>query len=96
MRPEVVINKGTAIVDLVQRHSLNGVVYLGDDITDVDAFVAMRELRDSGAVTALAVAVLSAETHPLVSSMADVTVPGVDACIELLTSIAAELAASPV
>jgi trehalose 6-phosphate phosphatase len=95
MRPKVVINKGTAIVELVRRHSLNGVVYFGDDITDVDAFVAMHELHDSGAVSALAVAVLSAETHPLVSSMADVTVPGVDACIELLTSVAAELAADP-
>jgi trehalose 6-phosphate phosphatase len=93
MRPKVVINKGTAIVDLVQRHSLNGVVYIGDDITDVDAFVAIRELHDRGAVSALAVAVLSSETHPSVSSMADVTVPGVDACIELLATVAAELEA---
>jgi trehalose 6-phosphate phosphatase len=88
LRPEVVINKGTAIAALVREHALNGVVYFGDDVTDVDAFVAIRELRDSGAVTAEAVAVLSAETHPLVSSMADVTVTGVDACIDLLVSLA--------
>lgn len=88
LRPEVVINKGTAITALVQEHALNGVVYFGDDITDVDAFVAIRELRDSGAVTAESVAVLSAETHPSVSSMADVTVPGVEACIDLLASLA--------
>jgi trehalose 6-phosphate phosphatase len=88
LRPEVVINKGTAIATLVREHALNGVVYFGDDVTDVDAFVAIRELRDSGAVTAESVAVLSAETHPLVSSMADVTVPGVEACVDLLASLA--------
>jgi trehalose 6-phosphate phosphatase len=93
LRPKTVINKGTAIVELVRRHSLNGVVYFGDDVTDVDAFVAMRELHDSGAVSALAVAVLSTETHPSVSSMADVTVPSVDASIELLAAVAAELEA---
>jgi trehalose 6-phosphate phosphatase len=92
LRPDVVINKGTAIVELVRRHALNGVVYFGDDVTDVDAFVAMRELHDSGAVSALSVAILSPETHPSVLSMADVTVPGVDACVELLTVAATELA----
>jgi trehalose 6-phosphate phosphatase len=88
LRPEVVINKGTAIAALVQEHALNGVVYFGDDVTDVDAFVAIRELRESGSVSAESVAVLSAETHPSVSSMADVTVPGVEACIDLLVSLA--------
>lgn len=91
LRPEVVINKGTAIADLTRTHSLNGVVYIGDDITDVDAFVAVHKLRESGAVAALAVAVLSAETHPSVSSMADVTVTGVGECIDLLTSVARAL-----
>jgi trehalose 6-phosphate phosphatase len=93
VRPRVVINKGTAIIKLVREHALNGVVYFGDDITDVDAFVAIRTLRDSGAVAAESVAVLSAETHPSVSSMADVTVTGVTACIELLTSLAEALEA---
>lgn len=88
LRPEVVINKGTAIAELVREHALNGVVHFGDDVTDVDAFVAIRTLRDSGAVSAESVAVLSAETHPSVSSMADVTVPGVEACIDLLDSLA--------
>ncbi len=91
LRPEVVINKGTAITDLTRTHSLRGVVYFGDDVTDVDAFVAMRTLRESDSVTGLAVAVLSAEIHPSVASMADVTVEGVAACIDLLSSLAAEL-----
>jgi trehalose 6-phosphate phosphatase len=91
LRPAVVINKGTAIVELVRMHSLNGVVYLGDDVTDVDAFVAMRELHMSGGVSSLSVAILSAETHPSVSSMADLTIPSVDACIELLTAVAVVL-----
>jgi len=91
LRPPMVINKGTAIAELVRERALNGVVYFGDDVTDVDAFVAIRTLRESGAVVAESVAVLSAETHPSVSSMADVTVPGVTACIELLASLAEAL-----
>ena len=91
LRPPMVINKGTAIAELVRERALNGVVYFGDDVTDVDAFVAIRTLRESGAVAAESVAVLSAETHPSVSSMADVTVPGVTACIELLASLAEAL-----
>lgn len=91
LRPEVIVNKGTAIIELVKAHGLVSVVYLGDDVTDVDAFVAMRTLRDNGTARTVSVAVMSAETHPSVALMADVSVHGVDACIALLTSLAESL-----
>jgi trehalose 6-phosphate phosphatase len=90
LRPTAVVNKGTAIADLVRFHALNGVVYCGDDITDVDAFVAIRSLREQGIAT-ISLAVLSAETHPIIESEADVTVNGVPACIELLATLASAL-----
>ena len=34
----VEITKGTAITALAQERSLRGIVYLGDDVTDLDAF----------------------------------------------------------
>lgn len=91
LRPEVIVNKGTAIVELVKAHHLVSAVYFGNDVTDVDAFVAMRTLREDGVAKTVSVGVLSAETHPSVELMADVSVQGVEACIALLTSLAESL-----
>ena len=40
--PPVEANKGTALLDLIQRYNLHGGIYLGDDFTDIDAFRAIR------------------------------------------------------
>jgi trehalose 6-phosphate phosphatase len=88
LRPEVIVNKGTAIVELVRAYQLASAAYFGDDVTDVDAFVAMRQMRDDGEAKTVSVAVLSPETHPSVALMADVSVQGVEACVALLTSLA--------
>jgi len=88
VRPNIVVNKGTAIVDLVAEHNLRGVVFLGDDLTDVDGFRALRTLRETGAVATLRVGVLAAETQPPVLAETDVTVDGVPACVALLAAIA--------
>jgi trehalose 6-phosphate phosphatase len=87
LRPKVVVNKGTAIADIARLHDLAGVVYLGDDVTDVDAFVAVKSLRESGEVATVSVAVLSPETHASVLKAADVTVDGVDSSIALIAAI---------
>ena len=94
VRPAVIVNKGTAITELVKAHGLAGVIYLGDDVTDVDAFVAIRTLRARGLTTSLSVAVLSPESHPSVAQMADLSIQGVDACIGLLGALATSLEAT--
>ncbi len=91
LRPRLRVNKGTALVDLIREHNLRGVVFLGDDLTDVDAFRAVRELRDAGEIDGLRVGVLAPETQPLVLAETDVTVRGVEACVELLQEIAERL-----
>jgi trehalose 6-phosphate phosphatase len=96
LRPNVVVNKGTAVVDLVAEHRLRGIVFLGDDLTDVDAFVALRTLREAGEVAALRVGVLGAETPPRVREEIDVAVRGVPACVALLAAVAEGLAAEAV
>lgn len=88
LRPNVVVNKGTAIVDLVAEHRLRGVVFLGDDLTDVDGFVALRALREAGEVDTLRVGVLGAETPARVREEIDVAVRGVPACAALLAAVA--------
>jgi trehalose 6-phosphate phosphatase len=92
LRPALVINKGTAMIDLAHHHHLRGVAYFGDDVTDVDAFEAVKTLRDSEGIATISVAVVGAETHPSVTAAADVTVTSVDGCIGLLQALADRLA----
>ena len=88
VRPSIVVNKGTALVDLAAEYRLQGMIFLGDDLTDVDGFVALRTLREHDALATLRVGVLGAETHPRVREEIDVSVQGVAACAALLEAIA--------
>jgi len=88
LRPNVVVNKGTAIVDLVAERRLRGVLFLGDDLTDVDGFVALRTLREAGEVATLSVGVLAAETPARVLDTIDVGIAGVPAAASLLGALA--------
>lgn len=92
LRPSVVVTKGTAIVDLVAQRRLHGVLFFGDDLTDVDGFKALQVLRASGAVDALLIGVVSPETHPDVLSHTDIVVAGVTGCALLLNALADALA----
>jgi trehalose 6-phosphate phosphatase len=91
LRPGVAVNKGTAIVDLARDLGLRGIVFFGDDITDVDGFRALRELRDTGVAATLRVGVLGPETPAAVVEETDVTVASVAACAVTLLAIAARL-----
>lgn len=90
IRPKAVVNKGTAIHDIALELGLAGVVYLGDDVTDVDAFRALATLR-SPEIATLSVGVVSAETHAVVLDSADVLIDGVEGCVALLAGVAERL-----
>ncbi|MEZ4532222.1 MAG: trehalose-phosphatase [Thermomicrobiales bacterium] len=90
IRPKALVNKGTAIHDLAVERALAGVVYLGDDVTDVDAFRSLGAL-ESPEVRTLSVGIVSAETHAVVRETADLLIDGVDGCIELLAGVAEQL-----
>lgn len=94
LRPNIVVNKGTAIIDLVVQHRLRGVIFLGDDVTDVDGFVALRALRDREEIDAIVVGVLGAETPAVVVEAMDVGVQGVAAVGLFLTALGDSLAAT--
>jgi trehalose 6-phosphate phosphatase len=95
IRPQAVVNKGTAIYDIAMELGLAGVVYLGDDVTDVDAFRALETLRSSE-ISTLSVGVVSAETHAVVLDSADVLIDGVEGCVMLLTGVAERLGSGSV
>jgi trehalose 6-phosphate phosphatase len=88
LRPPIAINKGTALFDLIEDNSLKGIVFLGDDVTDVDAFRVVRQATTNGIVQGLAIAVDSPETRAGVLEEADEVVVGVDSAAKLLSILA--------
>ena len=61
LRPRGLGDKGAAARAIVERHALRGVVVLGDDLTDLDMFSAVAELREAGRVRAAIIAVGAGE-----------------------------------
>src|SRR5215216_5170420 len=92
VRPALAVNKGTALRELAQDLGLRGIVFFGDDVTDVDAFRALRELREAGEAATLRVGVLGPDTSALVLAEIDMSVDGVSACAATLIALAARLA----
>ncbi|MHB0869000.1 MAG: trehalose-phosphatase [Chloroflexota bacterium] len=88
LRPPVPADKGTAVERLVRRWGLRGVLYLGDDLTDLDAFQALRSLRQSGECDALLVGVASPEAPPGLIEGADHLLSSVDAVESFLRDLA--------
>lgn len=91
LRPNVAINKGTALTDLVSRHGVRGLLFLGDDLTDVDGFLALQAMRQAGTLDGLAIGVLGLESHPRVRETMDVGIPGVPAAAALLERLSERL-----
>jgi len=87
------VDKGSALTGLVRERSAGSVLFCGDDLGDLPAFAAVRELRAQG-VPGCVVASASAES-PRVADAADLTVPGPDGIVALLTALAAALGVSP-
>ncbi|HEY3373934.1 MAG TPA: trehalose-phosphatase [Candidatus Aquicultor sp.] len=84
LKPDVPINKGDAVVALIRHYGLRNAIYIGDDITDVDAFTALRELQAKGTLHSVSVGVMSHESAPEIELEADYVVPDVAAVQALL------------
>jgi trehalose 6-phosphate phosphatase len=73
VRPPVPIDKGRGIIMLLGRHRPAAGLYVGDDVTDIDAFRGLRELLGDAAVC---VAVDSPEAPAELLRDADAVVDG--------------------
>lgn len=84
VRPPIRLDKGIGVSALLTGGEArnNGspiarAVYVGDDTTDIDAFLALRALVDAGTLAlAVCVAVGSEETPPELLEQADMTIDG--------------------
>lgn len=65
------IDKGEAMSEIIKELGKEKVLYLGDDQTDVDAFIKIKELRSISEITGFALGVLSPEAPTGVKAEAD-------------------------
>jgi trehalose 6-phosphate phosphatase len=82
--------KGGAVERIAREHGLEGVLFAGDDVGDLDAFAALERLRAQGQWTCGVVA-RGHDTPPEVEAAADVVVDGPRGMAALLAAIADEL-----
>jgi trehalose 6-phosphate phosphatase len=80
--PPIDVNKGTAVLRLLELAGISRALYAGDDTTDLDAFAALDGLE-----VAVRVAVDSAEAPPGLAAAADVVVDGPGDLVELLRTL---------
>ena len=82
--PGAGVNKGTAVDRLVGEFELTGAIFLGDDVTDCDAFDALHELIREKGLKGAAVAVVDEETPGAVLRKADYRLSGAEEVEEFL------------
>ena len=88
MRPPIAVNKGAALRRIIDAYGLQGALFFGDDVTDIDGFEAFRALRIEQDIETWSIAVADPEARPEVIEAADAAVESVGACVALLTRIA--------
>ncbi|HEX2909978.1 MAG TPA: trehalose-phosphatase [Chloroflexia bacterium] len=93
LRPPLEINKGTALADLVKLYRLDGLIFMGDDLTDIDGFRSLKLLEESGIIReegqtapfqAIAIGVTSPEMDPSLALSSDYLLPGVEGVARFL------------
>jgi trehalose 6-phosphate phosphatase len=84
------IDKGAGIVGLLRDTDLVAAIYVGDDLTDIDAFRGLGELVEMGRLgTAVRVGVRSDEGPAELEEEADAMVDGTDGVRDLLKALLA-------
>ncbi len=77
IRPDVPLDKGTAVERLVRERGITKVLYAGDDTTDIDAFRAIGTLVNVGVIEGYRVAVVTPDTPEGLLSVSDLRAEGV-------------------
>jgi trehalose 6-phosphate phosphatase len=91
LRPVGLGDKGSATRAIVDRFGLRGAVVMGDDVTDLDMFAAVEQLRTAGRLSAVIIGVGGSdrEVPPEVTAASDVMLASPDEAAALLVALAA-------
>ena len=76
--PPVNLDKGTATLDLIREHNLQGGIYLGDDLTDIYAFRAIHAASRDLDFQGFAIGITGLEMPEGLEAEADFTLNGVN------------------
>ena len=76
--PPIGADKGTITLALIQEYNLQGGIYLGDDVTDIDAFRAIRAACRDLNFQGFAIGIISPEIPENLVAEADFTLNGVN------------------
>jgi len=88
LRPPARIDKGTATALLLGEDGITRALFGGDDVTDLDAFRTLREMRSAGRLDhAVCVGVASDEGPAQIRELGDVVVAGTEGFVELLEGL---------
>ena len=88
LRPPVPIGKDAAVRRLLAITTVHTALYVGDDLTDVDAFDGLHALVEEGRLNHVAcIGVRSDETPAQLADAADVLVDGIDGVRDLLEAL---------
>jgi trehalose 6-phosphate phosphatase len=92
IRPIGLGDKGSAVHEIVERYGLRGAVVMGDDITDLDMFRAVAELRDAGSLRGAIIGVAGpdGETPDEVAAAADVVLGDPERAAAFLAVLASD------
>lgn len=88
LKPDLMVSKGDAVTAIALRNGIKQALYLGDDITDIDAFKALKKLRNEGKIEAITVGVTSEETSKSIAEESDFLVKSVGEVEDILTWLA--------
>jgi trehalose 6-phosphate phosphatase len=86
IRPPLAIDKGQALRQFAQRNALRGLIFAGDDRTDLDGIMELAKLRQQGLAT-LGIVVRHHDTLPALLQHADIVVDEVPGMVALLRDI---------
>jgi trehalose 6-phosphate phosphatase len=84
VRPPVEMDKGIAFQQLIKENDIEAALFLGDDISDLNALRTARKMRGDGISDAWGVGVQSEEAPVGLAAAADFLADGVDEVEELL------------
>ncbi len=90
IRVPIAVNKGHALRRFSQRFALSGLIFGGDDRTDLDAVYEIARRR-ADAVLALSIVVQHPDTLPELLENADIVVQEVEGMVELLQEMVSAL-----
>jgi trehalose 6-phosphate phosphatase len=84
------VDKGSALRALIDDVSARTAIYVGDDVGDLPAFRAVRELRSDGAIEGMAVAAIIDGVGDVPAELrdaVDLVLPGPDGVVAWLSGI---------